>query len=66
MLTIWTYDWVPGGEKGPRGFVRDLRPRWTCEEAELHSTIEALTTLPIKTYADQLAHFAAEDRSHSS
>ncbi|PZO79889.1 MAG: glutathione S-transferase [Mesorhizobium amorphae] len=29
-LTIWTYDWVP---KGPRGFVRDLRLRWACEEA---------------------------------
>ena len=33
MITIWTYDWVPGGEKGPRGFVRDLRLRWACEEA---------------------------------
>lgn len=31
-LTIWTYDWVP---KGPRGFVRDLRLRWACEEAGL-------------------------------
>jgi glutathione S-transferase len=29
-LTIWTYDWVP---QGPRGFVRDLRLRWACEEA---------------------------------
>lgn len=29
-LTIWTYDWVP---EGPRGFVRDLRLRWACEEA---------------------------------
>jgi glutathione S-transferase len=29
-LTIWTYDWVPAG---PRGFVRDLRLRWACEEA---------------------------------
>lgn len=35
MLTIWTYDWVPGGDKGPRGFVRDLRLRWACEEAGL-------------------------------
>lgn len=35
MLTIWTYDWVPGGESGPRGFVRDLRLRWACEEAGL-------------------------------
>jgi glutathione S-transferase len=29
-LTIWTLDWVP---QGPRGFVRDLRLRWACEEA---------------------------------
>ncbi len=31
-LTIWTYDWVP---KSVRGFVRDLRLRWACEEARL-------------------------------
>lgn len=31
-LAIWTYDWVP---VGPRGFVRDLRLRWACEEAGL-------------------------------
>jgi len=31
-LIIWTYDWVPSG---PRGFVRDLRLRWACEEAGL-------------------------------
>jgi glutathione S-transferase len=31
-LTIWTLDWVP---QGPRGFVRDLRLRWACEEAGL-------------------------------
>jgi len=31
-LTIWTFDWVP---EGPRGFVRDLRLRWACEEAGL-------------------------------
>lgn len=31
-LTIWAYDWVP---EGPRGFVRDLRLRWACEEAGL-------------------------------
>jgi glutathione S-transferase len=29
-LTISTLDWVP---PGPRGFVRDLRLRWACEEA---------------------------------
>jgi glutathione S-transferase len=32
QLIIWTYDWVPAG---PRGFVRDLRLRWACEEAGL-------------------------------
>ncbi|MGA0607404.1 glutathione S-transferase family protein [Phenylobacterium sp. VNQ135] len=31
-LIIWTYDWVP---EGPRGFVRDVRLRWACEEAGL-------------------------------
>ena len=31
-LIIWTYDWGP---EGPRGFVRDLRLRWACEEAGL-------------------------------
>ncbi|WP_325052955.1 glutathione S-transferase N-terminal domain-containing protein [Sinorhizobium meliloti] len=35
MLTIWTYDRMPGGENGPRGFVRDLRVRWACDEAAL-------------------------------
>ena len=29
-LVVWTYDWVP---EGPRGFVRDIRLRWACEEA---------------------------------
>jgi len=29
-LTIWTYEWVP---QPPRGFVRDMRLRWACEEA---------------------------------
>lgn len=31
-LILWTYDWVPDG---PRGFVRDIRLRWACEEAGL-------------------------------
>ena len=38
-LIIWTYDWVP---KGPRGFVRDLRLRWACEEAELPYTVRTV------------------------
>lgn len=40
-LTIWTYDWVP---EGPRGFVRDLRLRWACEEAGLAYNVQ---TVPI-------------------
>jgi glutathione S-transferase len=31
-LIIWTLDWVP---PGPRGFVRDLRLRWACAEADI-------------------------------
>jgi len=38
-LTIWTYDWVP---KGPRGFVRDLRLRWACEEADLRYAVRTV------------------------
>lgn len=38
-LIIWTYDWVP---EGPRGFVRDLRLRWACEEAELPYAIRTV------------------------
>ncbi len=38
-LTIWTYDWVP---EGPRGFVRDLRLRWACEEAGLSYRVETV------------------------
>src|SRR5690606_16647037 len=38
-LTIWTYDWVP---EGPRGFVRDLRLRWACEEAELPYRVQTV------------------------
>ncbi|WP_411341442.1 glutathione S-transferase family protein [Sphingopyxis sp. J-6] len=38
-LTIWTYDWVP---EMPRGFVRDLRLRWACEEAELPYSVRTV------------------------
>lgn len=38
-LIIWTYDWVP---EGPRGFVRDLRLRWACEEANLPYTVQTV------------------------
>ncbi len=37
-LIIWAYDWVP---EGPRGFVRDLRLRWACEEAGLPYRVES-------------------------
>lgn len=36
---IWTYDWVP---EGPRGFVRDLRLRWACEEAGLAYSVRTI------------------------
>jgi glutathione S-transferase len=38
-LIIWTYDWVP---EGPRGFVRDLRLRWACEEAQLPYSVQTI------------------------
>ena len=38
-LTIWTYDWVP---PGPRGFVRDLRLRWACEEAGFKYAVRSI------------------------
>ena len=38
-LIIWTYDWVP---EGPRGFVRDLRLRWACEEAGLAHSVRTV------------------------
>lgn len=38
-LTIWTLDWVP---EGPRGFVRDLRLRWACEEAGLDYSVRTI------------------------
>lgn len=38
-LTIWTFDWVPDG---PRGFVRDLRLRWACEEAGLDYQVRSV------------------------
>ena len=39
-VTIWTYDWVP---EGPRGFVRDLRLRWACEEMGTPYEIETVS-----------------------
>jgi len=41
-LTIWTYDWVPGGKSGPRGFVRDVRLRWACEEAGIPYAVNSV------------------------
>ena len=38
-LIIWTLDWVP---EGPRGFVRDLRLRWACEEGNLAYTVRSV------------------------
>ena len=50
-ITIWTYDWVP---EFPRGFVRDLRLRWACEEAGL---AYAVRTVPFDgRETNHLAH----------
>jgi glutathione S-transferase len=38
-LVVWTFDWVP---KGPRGFVRDMRLRWACEEAGLAYSVRTV------------------------
>ena len=38
-VTIWTLDWVP---EGPRGFVRDLRLRWACEEAGIDYDVRTI------------------------
>ena len=51
-LVIWTYDWVP---EGPRGFVRDLRLRWACEEAGL---AYAVRTVPFD--GRQVDHLARQ------
>lgn len=49
-LIVWTYDWVP---QGPRGFVRDMRLRWACEEAGLGYSVR---TVPFNDRgADHLA-----------
>jgi glutathione S-transferase len=51
QLTIWTLDWVPAG---PRGFVRDLRLRWACEEAGLAYTVRTVAFEDRET--NHLAH----------
>lgn len=38
-LVLTTFDWVPNL---PRGYVRDLRPRWALEEAGLSYRIESV------------------------
>lgn len=55
-ITIWTLDWVPGGENGPSGFVRDLRLRWACEEAGLPYEMK---TVPL-TEKPGAEHFARQ------
>lgn len=54
-ITIWTYDWVPAGESGPRGFVRDIRLRWACEEAGLKYEVKSV---PLKNRGAE--HFAKQ------
>lgn len=50
-LIIWTLDWVP---EGPRGFVRDLRLRWACEEAGLPYAVRTVAFEDRET--NHLAH----------
>lgn len=54
-VIIWTYDWVPAGKTGPRGFVRDFRLRWACEEADLNYDVKAV---PFKDRGTE--HFARQ------
>lgn len=51
-LILTTFAWVPDG---PRGFVRDLRLRWACEEAGLGYTVR---TVPLENRGP--AHFARQ------
>jgi glutathione S-transferase len=51
-LVIWTFDWVPDG---PRGFVRDIRLRWACEEAGLAYTVNSVSSVN-----RDAAHFARQ------
>jgi len=51
-LTIWTFDWVP---EGPRGYVRDFRLRWACEEAGLDYDVRSV---PFKNRGAE--HFARQ------
>ena len=51
-LKIWTYDWVPDG---PRGYVRDLRLRWACEEAKI-----PYATCPVKFDDRETNHLARQ------
>lgn len=39
-LIVWTYDWAP---EAPRGFIRDLRLRWACEEAGLAYAVKTVS-----------------------
>src|SRR5882724_13677531 len=39
-LVLTTYDWVP---PPPRGFVRDIRVRWSLEEAKLPYRVEIVS-----------------------
>lgn len=47
MLTLYTYDWLPAF---PRGFVRDLRVRWLCEEIGRPYKV---ATVPISPKSDE-------------
>jgi len=50
-LIIWTFDWVP---QAPRGFVRDIRLRWACEEAGLAYAVRSVP------FNDRTGHLARQ------
>src|SRR3546814_7001583 len=51
-ITITAFDWVPDFA---RGFVRDLRPRWACEEMGIDYAEHLISAIdrPADHYRDQ-------------
>jgi glutathione S-transferase len=51
-IEITAFDWVP---EFARGFVRDLRPRWACEELGLPYRVRLISAMerPQWFYAEQ-------------
>ena len=54
-LTLYTYDWLP---EFPRGFVRDLRVRWLCEEIGRPYQVATVPVSPKSETHRQMQPFA--------